>query len=375
MKTKNLLLFFLALWAACGVCSAQIDLTGKSPEEIARLRAIFKRMDELRSQMSPAHKGILFEDFSKTGVRFQDIEVVRQQDYQKSSDDKSAIEKEINHYLSQLGVSWVSLSRATGYEVGGAELLGALEINVLYPEKKFEDYYAYLLGALSPFESTEGKPSGLMEDIAAAVSSMYVITGSKTAMQEVKDSVTNSLMEIQNREHKTYRFAYSKGGYNYRVELVEAPTGYSLNLSGLSSLEEYIASSVTSTSNSNLKEAVPSGSTALPEKYTIWVKDSAYWYVCVRDGQTAVFLKLALKSNGDMDYNNGTGLCFKSGQKYPYTNGSWGKPSALSSAQLSSEISNAQRDYILSPSGNMSGDKVKLNQSSAYFDDLDIYLP
>lgn len=373
MKKLLLSLFLISL---CVVGYAQIDLTtGKSPEEIARLRAILKRMDELRSQMSPAHQMILFEDFSNTGVRFNDISVLAKQDYQKSNADKIAIEKELNFYLSQLGVSYIELSNAVRYEIDDSELMGTLEIDIQYPEKQLVPYYNYLVGALSPFESTEGKPSGLFDEIATATASMYGLFGAgEEQIKEIKDSLNNSFMEIQNREYKTYRFELAKNDHNYRVELSESPIGYSLNLSGLSSLQEYTHTQNIN-SNPNLQAAVETGSTSLPNKYTIWVKDSSHWYVCVRDGQTAVFLKLALKSNGDMDYKNGTGICFQSGKKYPYTNGSWGKAIALSSSELNSEIDKAQNDYIISPSGNMSSDKVKLNQSSAYFDDLDIYLP
>ena len=139
--------------------------------------------------------------------------------------------------------------------------------------------------------------------------------------------------------------------------------------------QEPLGSGVTQpqgTASDNLQAAADD----LPDTYTIWIQTPQNWFVSVRKGDTAVFLKLAA-DGGDMDFGHGSGWCIQpkgSGFiKYPYKNGSWG--AAQKADEARQEIGLWQQEYILTPAGDMGGDRVRLFEKAAYFDDLDITLP
>ncbi len=324
--------------------------------------AILEKMDRIKSELSPRHQYMFNELFHTTGIGLVNLEDVAI-DYSVSASDKALFEKELNHYLSQLGVSYISLPDALEYEADEVELMGIFGVKILYADISIDQYCQDLERSVSPFTPADVSETDF-ENL-----NLIDLLGAAESMKGEDDPV--------------YQWTYNKNGTKHWLKLEDKGSGYTLSLSGINSLEEYSAApgggAVSEPVRKNVAESGAGVGTSLGETYTIWVKTATHWYVNVRKGMQAVYLKLALKSNGDMNYSSGTGWYAKpSGSgfvQYQYTNGKWGAAKTVSSGDLEQALSKAEQEYIIVPSENMSKDKVRLNQKSAYFDDLDITLP
>ncbi len=354
MKFKPLKILFAAMIL---LCAAGLTAGAQSRD------AILERLDKILSELSDSHKYIFYEYFPDTGVReVQPGEI--KADYSLSASDKDMYEKELNHYLSQLGVGHVSLPDALEFKSEDVELMGKFGVEMVYPKITMAQYCQDLERGISPF-----KPSDKAE-----------ISTESINLLDIFEVVTAATPKV---EGERYAWQYARNGVNHWLTLEDTGGGYILSLTGINSLEEYNSGPAARPQSSGGGSVVHAGSgvegISLGDTYTIWVKTATHWYVNVRKGRETVYLKLALKSNGDMNYSDGTGWYAKpSGggfAKYSYSNGKWGAASTVSWDALDGEIRKAEQEYILVPSGNMAKDKVKLNQKSAYFDDLDISLP
>ena len=338
----------------------------------AQNNAVLEKMDKIMQQLSPSHRYIFFEDFNSTGVGSIPASELKM-DYSSSAADKAMYEKELNHYLSQLGVGYIQLPQAGEYASEDVDLMGIFSVNCLFPEMEIESYAASLSNKLSPFQ--EGKTTGMSTE-------KLNIFDFTAALSEVA--------QVQEIEGEKYEWIYAYKGFNHRFTLEDKGSGFTISLLGINQLDEYSAGpggTVTATGNvadagnlsaaEKLQEAA--GKTDLPETYTIWIKTSTHWYISVRKGNEAVFLKVATKGSNDMDYMQGSGWYVKPQgngfAKYTYTNGKWSGASSIAAAQVEKDIDAAQQQYIIVPGENMSKERVKLFEKSAWFDDLDIELP
>lgn len=342
---------------------AMADATAQSAE-------VLEKMDKILSQLSDAHKFIFFEDFNSTGIgsiAASDLKM----DYSSSASDKAMYEKELNHYLSQLGTGYISLPQAGEYVSEDVDLMGMFVVNCRFPAVDIESYASSISNPLRPFQ--EGKTTGVSTeklnvfDFAAALSEAVQI-------QEVKG--------------EKFEWILARNGFNHRFVLEDKGNGFTITLLGINQLNEYSAApaapqgggvAAESTNLSAAEKLQQTAATSLPDRYTIWIKTSTNWYIAIKDGKQGVFLKLALKGNGDMNFMQGSGFYVKPQgngfAKYGYTNGKWGAAVNVSSSEVGSLLSGGEKDYIIVPGENMSKDRVKLFEKNAYFDDLDISLP
>ena len=120
-------------------------------------------------------------------------------------------------------------------------------------------------------------------------------------------------------------------------------------------------------------------SSELPATYTVWIQTAGVWYVGVRKEHTAIFLELQSDADGEMDFARGSGWCIQpvggSFAQYPYRDGKWGAAQSLAADAVEARIDSWQQEFVLTPAGDMGGDRVKLFEKAAYFDDLDVQLP
>lgn len=353
MKKKTLVLICTAMPLLFGFCPV-----ANGQDKVAV--SILEKLDKIQSKLSAVHKFIFYEDFPSTGIRVTSAsELII--DYSESASDKSLFEKELNHYLSQLGVGYISLPNAGEYVSDDVDMLGVFSVNCLHPATSITDYTHETTPVIVPFKpaSLEGMQKEnltLFDFVAVAGSVVTKVDGEK------------------------YEWVYAKDGFNYRFTVEDKGNGYSVSLVGINRLKEYVADSG---SVAKAKVEVTSDKTeiSLVQTYTIWIKTSEKWYIAIRKEQTAVFLRLNIKPDGDINFYSGNGWYVKpQGNgfvRYPYLNGKWNtsQTKKLSAAEVEQALEQAQQEYIFTPGNNMSKDRVKLFERTAYFNDLDIKLP
>ena len=337
----------------------------------AQNSAVLEKMDKILSQLSDSHKYIFFEDFNSTGIGSIAASELKM-DYSSSAADKAMYEKELNHYLSQLGTSYISLPQAGEYVSEDVDLMGMFVVNCRFPEIGIKEYAGSISTPLRPFQ--EGKTTGMSTE-------KLNLFDFAAALQEIA--------KVQDVEGEKYEWILAKNGFNHRFTLEDKGNGFTITLLGINQLDEYSSgpaapqgTGVVAAEVSNLSAAEKlqqTAGTSLPDSYTIWIKTSTNWYIAVKEEKQGVFLKLALKANGDMNYMQGSGFYVKPQgggyAKYTYTNGKWGAGASVNASEIGGVLQGGENDYIIVPGENMSKDRVKLFEKNAYFDDLDISLP
>lgn len=360
---KKLLLRVMStavLLSVCPAINAQNSVSAK----------ILDRLDKIQSELSDIHKFIFSEDFSSTGIRVIAASD-RIMDYSESAPDKAMYEKELNHYLSQLGVGYISLPDAGEYESEDVDLMGIFSVNCLYPAIAIGDYANATTSDITPFKPT--KEAEMQSD---NINLFDLLAAFETIVPSV--------------EGEKYEWFYAKEGFNHRFTVEDKGSGYTISLSGINRLKEYSAEPGNGTSVTQANTGMSAAeklqqqtaqNRSLPDTYTIWIKTSQKWYVAIRKEQSAVFLSLDIKANGDMNFQVGTGWYIKQQGgdfiRYPYLNGKWdtAQSKKLSATEAGQAIGQGEQEYILIPGENMNKERVKLFEKAAYFDDLDIKLP
>lgn len=345
MKKLLVLILLLPLFAVGGQAQQSI------PEEL------LQQLEKLQSELSPAHQMMLFEDFGSTGI-FGTPASALTMDYSETAAEKRGLEEELNHYLRQLGAGPVSLPQCVEYDQADLQLLGMWQVHCIKPAQSMAEFAAATNRTIAPFKRASAS------EMAKDLNNLY-------DLMAVMETIAPRY------EGEKFEWMYVKNDFNFRFFVEDNGRGYRISLVGIDRLKPF--EDVPAATHVSAAETLQAESSNLPSTYTIWIQTKTEWFVSVRKEGTAVFLRLATASDGDMDFHKGTGWCLKPKgsdyAKYPYTNGKWGTPQTVPGARFASEIGQLQQTFILAPGENMSKERVKLFEKAAYFDDLDVSLP